>query len=94
MGELARRGSDVEALHHDAVPLAPDDGLIAERGAELVGLVDLAAAEDPLVPGRERLDDRGARSDDVDDDADPRGGGVVWCERDMNRHPDTLVRWR
>ena len=48
--ELARRGADVEAVDDDAAPLAADDRLVAELGAERLRLVDLAAAEHALVP--------------------------------------------
>ena len=70
--ELARRSAHVEALDHDRVPLAADDGLVAELGPERARLVDLAAAENALVPGGERLRDRRRRPDDVDHDPDRR----------------------
>ena len=59
--ELARRGADVEARHDHSLPLAAHDRLVAELGAERVCLLDLAAAEDPLV-ARRRAPARSTRS--------------------------------
>ena len=52
------------------VALAADDRVVAELLAERPRLLDLGAAEHPLVARRERLCDRRRRADDVDDDAD------------------------
>src|SRR5438128_149486 len=53
--ELARRGADVEPLDDHALALPADDRLVAELRTERVRLLDLAAAEHPLVAGCERL---------------------------------------
>ena len=92
--ELARRCPDVEAFDDDRVALAADDRLVAELGAERLRLVDLGAAEHPLVARRERLGDRRGRADRRrrrcrrGRPPPPRRG-----ERDMNMHADTLAAW-
>ena len=92
-GELARRGSDVEAVDHDGVALAADDRVVAELVAQPPRLVDLRAAEDALVARCERLCDRRRRAHDVDDDADAGCGFLLRREGDVNAHVDTLARW-
>ena len=53
---------------------------------ELACLVDLGAAEDALVAGRERLADRGGRAQDVDDDSDRSGRQLARGEGHMDTH--------
>ena len=92
--ELARRGADVEALDDDPVPLAADDRLVAELGAERLRLLDLAAAEHALV-ARPRAPARSTRSPGSRRRRSRRGAASLLggCEGDVDRHPDTLVRW-
>src|SRR5581483_11968842 len=52
--EIARRCADVEPVDDDTPALAADDGIVAELRPELAGLVDLAAAQHPLVSRCER----------------------------------------
>jgi hypothetical protein len=49
-------------------------------------LVDFGTAEDALVPGSERLADRGGRAEDVDDDADRGGRLLARSEGHMDTH--------
>ena len=88
---LARRVAEVEAGDANGVPLAAEDAL-AERVTQRAGLLDLGGAEHPLVPGGERLADRGRRPDDVDDDPGRGRSGLVRSEHDVHAHAGTLTR--
>src|SRR5262249_61728314 len=89
--ELAGRRADVESLDADRLPLAPEER-VGQRGAQRACLVDLGAAEDAFVPGRQRLRDRRGRPQDVDDDADCRRMGLARRESDVDGPPTTLLR--
>ena len=83
--ELARRVAEVEALDVLEPPLARQlrrSLCLRERAR----VVDLRAAEDALVAGRERLAHRRGRAEDVDDDPDRRGRLLAGCEGDMYAH--------
>ena len=92
--EVARRSADVEPFHDDCVALAADDRLVAELGTQRPRLVDLGAAEHPLVARRKRLGDRRRRADHVDHDPDMCSSFLLRSERDVNVHPDTLAAWK
>ena len=68
--ELARRVAEVEALDVLEAPLAGELRRAFGLG-ERARVVDLRAAEDALVAGRERLAHRRGRAEDVDDDRRP-----------------------
>ena len=58
---LPWRGTHVEAVDDDRVPLSADDRLVAELLPKRPCLVDLGAAEDAFIAGRECLCDRRGR---------------------------------
>ena len=60
------------------------------RARERPGLLDLGAAEDAPVAGRERLADRRGGPQDVDDDRDRGRDGLGRREGDPDAHADTL----
>jgi len=83
-------GASVEALDHLGLALAARDRLVAQLGAQPSGLVDLAAAENAAVAGREGLRDRGRRPHDVDDDSQRGRCRLGRRERDVDAHGATL----
>ena len=83
--ELARRVAAVEALDAHAGPLAGQHAL-GERLPQRLRLVDLAAAENAAVAGRERLGDRRRGPQDVHDEPGRRLGGLGGSEGDVDAH--------
>ena len=87
---LARRVAEVEAGDRLEPPLAGELRR-ALRLRELARLVDLGAAEDTRVAGRERLRHRRGRAQDVDDDPDRCRRPLVGSEGDVDEHAARLV---
>ena len=67
------------------LPLSGEDG-VSDLVAERDRLLDLGAAENALVARLERLHDRRARPEDVDDDPGRDPGRVGRCKGDVHAH--------
>ncbi len=86
--ELARRVAEVEALD-GLEPLLSRELRRSFALGERPRVVDLCAAENPVVSRRERLADRRGRTQDVDDDPDGRRCLFSGREGDVDTHrPD------
>ena len=74
------------------VPLAAGHSRVAQLRPERERVVDLGAAENALVAGRQGLRDRRSGAHHVDDDRERSGGRLRRRERDVTAHLGTTLR--